>query len=68
MLGQPQELHEDLLHEPHPGEDVCFSTPLTPKADIFLTTSGLPHAGQSTVLLPKTRSSNSWPQPAHRYS
>ena len=61
------ELHELALHEEQ-LDDVCFSTPLIPKTENFLTTPDELHEGQETELFPKTIFSKSDPQAEHLYS
>ena len=61
------ELQEPELQLEQP-EDVCFSTPLIPNVENFLTTLSEEQFGQATRVFPNTSFSNSRPHAAHLYS
>jgi hypothetical protein len=62
-----QVLQEPELQLEQPDE-VCFSTPLMPKRENFLTTSSEVQPGHKTDVFPKTSFSKSSPQEEHLYS
>jgi hypothetical protein len=68
-MPQPPPWQQDAPHESLAGHAGSFLLPVCAAGGLkFFVKSDAPHAGQLGVSPPRTRYSNSWPQPRQAYS